>query len=221
METIAMKCASCGAGLQIAPDMDHFACGYCGASLSVVRLGGTVALRLVADLIAKVQVGTDRTASELAIVRLPKEIATLQRELNAMEERRCHLENEIIRASSPQTGSRKASLIANHTRRAIIVGSALGLFMGYFLDAIIPTTIAVYVGLFFAVVFAVGDFSNPLRVVYRSIASSEDLIDESRRQSVPFNTEELQKLGSERSVLIARLQELNRQMAVARAVVDS
>lgn len=81
MKTIAMKCASCGAGLQIAPDMDHFACGYCGASLTVARQGGTVALNLVADSIAKVQVGTDRTAAELAIARISKEIDQLRNKL--------------------------------------------------------------------------------------------------------------------------------------------
>jgi hypothetical protein len=47
------------------------------ASAQIVeRRGGTVALRLVVDAVARVQVGTDRTAAELALVRLEKELAS-------------------------------------------------------------------------------------------------------------------------------------------------
>jgi hypothetical protein len=56
--------------LPFAPrDMSRFACGYCGAALAVERRGGTIALRQVVDAVARVQVGTDKTAAELAIAR--------------------------------------------------------------------------------------------------------------------------------------------------------
>lgn len=217
-----MKCASCGAGLQITPDMDYFVCGYCGASLSVARQGGTVALKLVTDSIAKVQAGTDRTAAELALVRLPKEIKERRRELDAMEEQIRYLETEINMASLPSTGSRKASLIIQHALRAILLGSAFGWFIGFFLDLLIPTNVAVFVGLFLAVLVACGDFIAPSpRTWARSEAYSDDLADEIRRQSAPHNTERLQELEQASSALNDRMQVLNRQMAAARAVVDS
>lgn len=70
---INLKCINCGAALEITPDMDVFACGYCGASQMVERRGGTVALKRVTDAISRVQVGTDKTAAELALNRLSGE----------------------------------------------------------------------------------------------------------------------------------------------------
>jgi hypothetical protein len=76
MQVIAMKCPGCGASLQVASDMDDFACGYCGTALRAIRQGGTVSL--IAAAIAKVQGGTDRTAAELALVRLERELGAIQ-----------------------------------------------------------------------------------------------------------------------------------------------
>jgi ribosomal protein S27AE len=77
LKIVNLNCANCGGVLEIQSDMDRFACGYCGSAQIVERRGGTVALRLVVDAVARVQVGTDRTAAELALVRLEKEIATV------------------------------------------------------------------------------------------------------------------------------------------------
>ena len=62
-------------------DMERFACGYCGTDMIVQRRGGTVVLRLVQEAIKKVQIGTDKTAAELAIVRYERELQELQRSL--------------------------------------------------------------------------------------------------------------------------------------------
>lgn len=67
-----MKCPTCGATLQIQSTQDQFSCAYCGSALSVARHGGTVSL--IAEAISKVQVGTDKTAAELALVRLRDEL---------------------------------------------------------------------------------------------------------------------------------------------------
>jgi len=75
LKILNLNCANCGGVLEIQSDMDRFACGYCGSAQIVERRGGTVALRLVVDAVARVQVGTDRTAAELALVRLEKERA--------------------------------------------------------------------------------------------------------------------------------------------------
>lgn len=84
-----MNCASCGANLEIKTDTNSFTCGYCGASQLVERHGGTVSLKLVTDSIARVQVGTDKTAAELAIVRLKNEIA----DADSAYKRAAHLKN--------------------------------------------------------------------------------------------------------------------------------
>ena len=74
---IPLNCQNCGGKLEIYPDMDRFACGYCGTEMMVQRRGGTVALKAVTEAIAKIQVGTDKTAAELALVRLETEMRQL------------------------------------------------------------------------------------------------------------------------------------------------
>jgi|SRR5579872_849133 len=77
---INLNCANCGAKLEVYDDMDRFACGFCGTELLVHRRGGTVALKQVTEAIKQVQIGTDRTAAELALVRLGKEAKKLKSE---------------------------------------------------------------------------------------------------------------------------------------------
>jgi len=81
---VVLSCTNCGAKLEIYPDVERFACGYCGTELIVLRRGGTVALKAVTDAIREVQIGTDRTAAELAIVRLSAELAELEKQRTAM-----------------------------------------------------------------------------------------------------------------------------------------
>lgn len=76
---IKLQCVSCGGKLEISPDMERFACGYCGTEQIVERRGGTVALKGVAQAIARVQVGTDKTAAELALNRLERELESLNK----------------------------------------------------------------------------------------------------------------------------------------------
>lgn len=84
MRILSMNCASCSAPIEIKPEVSQFVCAYCGASQMVDRSGGAVTLNLVTDAIHQVQRGTDRTAAELALVRLRKKLATLQRELDSL-----------------------------------------------------------------------------------------------------------------------------------------
>lgn len=78
---VALTCPSCGGKLQITSDIDLFACAYCGSELKVKRGGGIVSLAPVVQGLERVQAGVDRTASELAIVRLRSEIAGLEAEI--------------------------------------------------------------------------------------------------------------------------------------------
>jgi len=50
----------------------------CGTELIVQRPGGTVALKAVTEAIKKVQIGTDKTAAELAITRYEKDLQELR-----------------------------------------------------------------------------------------------------------------------------------------------
>jgi DNA-directed RNA polymerase subunit RPC12/RpoP len=78
---INLSCATCGAKLDVYDDMDRFACGYCGNQQIVQRRGGTVALKAVTNAIGKVQIGTDKTAAELAIARYDKELQELHEQV--------------------------------------------------------------------------------------------------------------------------------------------
>ena len=78
LQTLNLKCANCGANLEIKPDAADFACGYCGASQMIERSGGTISLRLLTNSISKVQIGTDKTAAELAIRRLKEEMVDVK-----------------------------------------------------------------------------------------------------------------------------------------------
>jgi len=86
---ITLSCPSCGGKLQITNDMDRFACSHCGNEHIVRRSGGTVSLAPVVEGLRKVQSGVDKTASELAIVRLKHEIEELEEEYSDLES---HLE---------------------------------------------------------------------------------------------------------------------------------
>lgn len=82
---VTLTCPSCGGQLEITTDVDRFACGYCGTEHLVKRGGGIVTLAPVVEGIKKVQVGVDKTASELALVRLAGEIHNINQELHKLD----------------------------------------------------------------------------------------------------------------------------------------
>ena len=75
---VTLSCPSCGGKLEITNNVERFACSHCGREHIVKRSGGIVSLSPVVDELKKVGVGVDKTAAELAIVRLQKEIAELR-----------------------------------------------------------------------------------------------------------------------------------------------
>lgn len=76
---ITLTCPSCGGKLKITKDIERFACAHCGTEHLVTRGDGIVSLAPVLELVSK---GVDFTASELAIVRLDKEIIETELQLN-------------------------------------------------------------------------------------------------------------------------------------------
>lgn len=81
MQVIRLSCPSCGGALDINSNLDKFACAYCGTALSAVRRGGTVSLNT--EILDDVRIGTNRTAAELALTRLEKELKKLDKELSS------------------------------------------------------------------------------------------------------------------------------------------
>jgi ribosomal protein S27AE len=77
MKVVSLKCVNCGASLEIGPHVDNFACGYCGTKQRVDRGGGIVSLRKIETTLSEVRQATDRTASELALVRLQGDLSSL------------------------------------------------------------------------------------------------------------------------------------------------
>jgi DNA-directed RNA polymerase subunit RPC12/RpoP len=78
---ISLTCPTCGGKLQITNNIERFACGYCGNEHLVKRSGGIVTIEPVIEGLKKIQEGTDKTASELAIRRVREDIDSLFKNL--------------------------------------------------------------------------------------------------------------------------------------------
>jgi hypothetical protein len=70
--------------LQITKDIERFACAHCGKEHLVKRGGGIIALAPVIENMSK---GVDSTASELALVRLEKELADIKPKVTIAKEK--------------------------------------------------------------------------------------------------------------------------------------
>jgi predicted RNA-binding Zn-ribbon protein involved in translation (DUF1610 family) len=82
---ITLSCPSCGSKLEVTNEMELFACGNCGNEHFVNRKGGVVSLKPVIESLGGIKVGVDKTASELAIVRLKEEIFKLELKRDKIE----------------------------------------------------------------------------------------------------------------------------------------
>ena len=83
-DLVTLSCPSCGGKLNITNDIERFACGHCGREHVVKRAGGIVSLSPFIEALKKVEVGVDKTASELAINRLQREIDELRSQRTAL-----------------------------------------------------------------------------------------------------------------------------------------
>lgn len=78
MPLLKLSCVNCSAPPGIGADLDRFAYGYCGTNQVVQRSGGVVSLQHAESAIQAVQRGTDKTAAELAVPRLQRELVKAQ-----------------------------------------------------------------------------------------------------------------------------------------------
>ncbi len=74
---VTLPCPNCDGKLEISNDIERFACSYCGNGYVVKRGGGIVSIIPITDEIKKIQTSVDKTAAELAILRLKNEINEL------------------------------------------------------------------------------------------------------------------------------------------------
>lgn len=84
-EFISLTCPSCGGKLQITSDIERFACANCGNEHLVKRSGGIISLQPVLQKLNEVQASAEKTASELAIPRIERELGRLHQQKRQIE----------------------------------------------------------------------------------------------------------------------------------------
>ncbi len=137
---ITLTCPNCGGRLQITDDVERFACAFCGVEHIVRRSGGVVTLKPIVEGLAKVQVGVDKTASELAITRLGAEIARIEEQiqnLNASHYRQLaelDLESKI---SAQKTKPRDVAWASDIPLRKLLTGLVLLFALLFFILVIL------------------------------------------------------------------------------------
>lgn len=106
MPLLTLSCANCSAPLEVAVDLERFTCSYCGTAQIVERSGGVISTRKLEAAINAVQRGTDRTAAELAMPRLTRELDEL------MEQRAQVVHRLQHRMEQARNGRFKVAVIA-------------------------------------------------------------------------------------------------------------
>lgn len=76
-DMITLSCPTCGSKLKVTDQIHLLVCLHCGNEHMVVRDSGTMYLAPLAQDVRQIRVGVDKTAAELAVARLSKEIEQL------------------------------------------------------------------------------------------------------------------------------------------------
>jgi DNA-directed RNA polymerase subunit RPC12/RpoP len=76
-QTIKVKCANCGSGLEISAQLEDFECSYCGALLTVNPPDKADSPEPPANAIPKAPPVTDKTAADLATQKLKGELQNI------------------------------------------------------------------------------------------------------------------------------------------------
>jgi hypothetical protein len=84
---ITLTCPSCGGKLKVTDQIHLLACRNCGNEHMVVRDSGTLYLAPIAQDVRHIRVGVDKTAAELAVARLTREIDALELQTKALTTR--------------------------------------------------------------------------------------------------------------------------------------
>lgn len=147
MPLVKLSCANCSAPLEIGDDLERFTCSYCGTAQIVERSGGVISTRKIETALKAVQRGTDRTAAELAIPRLTRELA------DAQQARASVLVAAREKMESAKRGRRKLALIT--------------FCVIFFLGPLLISGIQGAMGTVLALVWVVASFGVPIWVYHK------------------------------------------------------
>src|SRR5262245_7289350 len=75
---LTLTCPTCGAKLKVTDHINLLVCASCGNEHMVHRDGGAIYLGPIAQDVHHIRTNTDKTAAELAIGRLQKEVADIE-----------------------------------------------------------------------------------------------------------------------------------------------
>ena len=221
MKTFALKCPGCGAAIGVTQNDDVFACTYCGASVRVERGEGKVSLRLFAEAIQRVTQGVDRTAAELAIARISKEISQLRR-----EQAKNQVFIDSLEAESQPLPEDDSPSSARVLFKQILVGLAKGAFLSGFLVGfavfafrLSASSMLFTTWLILALVLAIGHVQDPLRKIDRGVAKLYADAAKFKRRSAPLRAEQIALYNKSNDEIETKLRSLTQKLEAARAIV--
>lgn len=157
MRLLKLSCASCLAPLEIGEDLERFTCSYCGAAQIIERSGGALATRKIETVLQAVQRGTDRTAAELAIPRLTRELA----------------EAQSARADILATARKSGDRAMRARRKAALITFCVMFFLG----PLAMAGMGVAMGTFLALIWSVAIIAVPIWVYNNFQLPAEKVLD--------------------------------------------
>jgi predicted RNA-binding Zn-ribbon protein involved in translation (DUF1610 family) len=142
-DLITLTCPSCGAKLKVTDQIHLLVCRNCGNEHMVVRDMSSIYLAPIAQDVRGIRVGVDKTAAELAVARLSREIDLLETELAQAETSK---PDEWIPASDAEKFFNKAIPVTGALAFLGLITSSPGfaLFMGIAFLISIFATVAIH-----------------------------------------------------------------------------
>lgn len=131
-----LTCSLCGGTLKASSDAGRFVCSSCGSEVSTGKQ--SLSFEPVVDAVSKVQGGTDKTAAELAVKRLRKDLEAL-----------IYQKEQLESAYSGQQASNTGKVIA-----AAIFSGFIVFMIGVVIAAIMAESIYAVIGAPVAIVGA-------------------------------------------------------------------
>lgn len=96
MKFVKLSCRACGAPLEIAEDIDQFACSHCGSQWIVERQGGIVSLKAVEQSLRNIEVHTSSSASNTEILALEAQLRNIRKRIKDLIGEKKGLDTAIL-----------------------------------------------------------------------------------------------------------------------------
>jgi uncharacterized coiled-coil protein SlyX/DNA-directed RNA polymerase subunit RPC12/RpoP len=204
-----LQCPSCGANLTVKESIQVFACGYCGSSIKVKNADGVVTLQQIGKALTHVEHNTGKVAAELAIVRLSREIAQLEGDVESITSKMDQMEESGRPPANFRPGRLRSAQIDDWIVAAL-VGGAVAILIYIALEILIPRDWAPYASLMIGAIFASGHYGNIHRRMRRSRIENDELsatIKARRWESVRGQLAELWNERDDLQIKLAGLKE--------------